>query len=365
MQAIRVHRFGDIDALVAEEVPRPIPGEGQVLLRVKAAGVGPWDAWIRSGRSVLPQPLPLTLGSDVAGIVEAVGPGESPFAAGDAVFGATNAQFTGGYAVYAVASAATLARMPRRLGFVEAASVPVVACTAWQMVFEYGAVDRSKRVLVHGAAGNVGAYAVQMARGTAREVIATVGSGDVEDARALGADRVVDVRASRFEDVVAGVDVVVDTIGGDVQERSFTVLTPGGVLISAVSVPNQRRRRSGACGPSSSWWRSRPPASTASRRSSTPGNSSLVSATCCRCRMPASRTRCSPGGRTSGARSSWRWTDRADVRDASRAGSDRYSRPGASAGSPGGSPPRRTRLMPARSSWSAAGATGRKPRRER
>ena len=177
----------------------------------------------------------------VAGIVEAVGPGESPFAAGDAVFGATNAQFTGGYAEYAVASAATLARMPRRLRFVEAASVPVVACTAWQMVFEYGAVDRSKRVLVHGAAGNVGAYAVQMARGTAREVIATVGSGDVEDARALGADRVVDVRASRFEDVVAGVDVVVDTIGGDVQERSFTVLTPGGVLISAVSVPNQEK----------------------------------------------------------------------------------------------------------------------------
>src|ERR687891_1322099 len=112
MQAIRVHRFGGIDSLVVEEVPRPTPGDGEVLLRVKAAGVGPWDALVRSGRSVLPQPLPLTLGSDVAGLVEQVGAGVSQFGAGDAVFGATNARFTGGYAEVAVASAMTLAKMP-------------------------------------------------------------------------------------------------------------------------------------------------------------------------------------------------------------------------------------------------------------
>src|SRR5688572_9683692 len=180
MLAIRVHQFGGIDSLVAENVPRPVPGDGEVLLHVKAAGVGPWDAWIRSGRSVVDHPLPLTLGSDVAGIVEIVGPGVRQFEAGDAVFGATNERFTGGYAEYAVASAMRLARMPRRLGFVEAASVPVVACTAWQMVFEYGAVDASKRIVVHGGGGNVGAYAVQLASRVAGELVATVGAVDVE-----------------------------------------------------------------------------------------------------------------------------------------------------------------------------------------
>src|SRR4029450_13163730 len=103
MHPIRVHDFGGLDSLVEEDVPQPAPGDGEVLLRVKAAGVGPWDALIRSGRSVLPQPLPLTLGSDVAGLVESVGARGSHFQVGDAVFGATNAQFTGGYAEYAVA----------------------------------------------------------------------------------------------------------------------------------------------------------------------------------------------------------------------------------------------------------------------
>jgi NADPH:quinone reductase-like Zn-dependent oxidoreductase len=241
MQAIRVHSFGGIDSLVAEDVPRPTPGDGEVLLRVKAAGVGPWDAWIRSGRSVIHQPLPLTLGSDVAGVVEDVGPGVSHFRAGDAVFGATNEQFTGGYAEYAVAVATKLAKMPASIGFVEAASIPVVACTAWQMVFEHGAVDATKRVLVHGAAGNVGAYVVQLAKRAAREVIATTSSSDTDYVRMLGANRVIDVRTSRFDEVVNEVDIVLDTVGGDAQDRSFAVLRRGGVLVSAVSTPDQQK----------------------------------------------------------------------------------------------------------------------------
>jgi NADPH:quinone reductase-like Zn-dependent oxidoreductase len=241
MQAIRIHHFGDVDSLVVEDVPRPAPAEGEVLLRVKAAGVGPWDALIRSGHSVLPQPLPLTLGSDVSGLVEEVGAGIAQFQIGDAVFGATNARFTGGYAEYAVAAAAKLAKIPRRLGFIEAASVPVVACTAWQMVFEHGAVDATKRVLVHGAAGNVGAYAVQLAKRAAREVIATAFSSGLAYVRALGADRVIDVQTSRFEEVLTDVDVVLDTIGVDMQDRSFAVLKPGGVLVSAVAEPDQQK----------------------------------------------------------------------------------------------------------------------------
>jgi NADPH:quinone reductase-like Zn-dependent oxidoreductase len=241
MQAIRVHQFGGLDSLVVEDVPRPAPGEGEVLLRVKAAGVGPWDALVRSGRSVLPQPLPLTLGSDVAGLVEQVGAGVSHFRKGDAVFGATNARFTGGYAEYAVASASKLSKMPRRIGFIEAASVPVVACTAWQMVVDHGHVDPTKRVLVHGAAGNVGAYAVQLARRAARDVVATAFSDDVAYVYTLGANRVIDVKNTRFEDVVGDVDVVLDTIGGDTQDRSFAVLKPGGVLVSAVAPPDQQK----------------------------------------------------------------------------------------------------------------------------
>ena len=241
MQAIRVHEFGGVDALVAEDVPTPVPGNGEVLLRVKAAGVGPWDALVRSGRSILPQPLPLTLGSDVAGIVERVGGEISQFKVGDAVFGATNAQFTGGYAEYSVASATKLAKMPPRLGFLEAAAVPVVACTAWQMVFEHGGVDATKRVLVHGAAGNVGAYAVQLARRAAREVIATAHTNDVAYVQVLGADRVLDVQQLRFEEVVTGVDVVLDTVGGDAQDRSFAVLKRGGVLVSVVNPPDQQK----------------------------------------------------------------------------------------------------------------------------
>ncbi len=241
MQAIRVHHFGGLDSLVADDVPQPAPGKGEVLLRVKAAGVGPWDAWIRSGRSVISQPLPLTLGSDVAGVVERVGPGVSQFRPGDAVFGATNTQFTGGYAEYAVASAAMLAKIPKGMGFIAAASVPVVACTAWQMVFEYGATDATKRVLVHGAAGNVGAYAVQMARRAAHEVIATALPKDLAYVQTLGANRIINVQETQFEDVLADLDVVLDTIGGDTQDRSFSVLKPGGVLVSAVSEPDQTK----------------------------------------------------------------------------------------------------------------------------
>jgi NADPH:quinone reductase-like Zn-dependent oxidoreductase len=239
MLAIRVHRFGAVDALVSDDVPQPVPGAGEVLLRVKAAGVGPWDAWIRAGRSVLPQPLPLTLGSDVAGVVECVGDGVTGFARGDAVFGATNPQFTGGYAEYVVATAGMLARMPSTMSFVEAASVPVIGCTAWQMVFEHGAVDATTRVLVLGGGGNVGAYAVQLATRVARSVVATSSAADADYVRTLGADDVVDPRATTLADVVSEVDVVLDTVGGTPQVDSFDVLRAGGVLVSAVSAPDR------------------------------------------------------------------------------------------------------------------------------
>ncbi|MGO9372161.1 MAG: NADP-dependent oxidoreductase [Syntrophobacteraceae bacterium] len=239
MRAVRIHQFGGLDAIVCEEVPLPVPAERQVLVRVKAAGVGPWDAWVREGKSAIPQPLPLILGSDLSGIIEEVGPSVTSFHPGDDIFGLTNSQFTGAYAECALADSAMIARKPGRLSYVEAASVPVVACTAWQMVFDHGQVDGSKRVLVHGAAGNVGAYAVQFAKRAGAETVATAFTRDLDYVHALGADQVIDARTARFEERVKDVDVVIDTIGGETLDRSFDVLKPGGVLVSSVSMPDQ------------------------------------------------------------------------------------------------------------------------------
>ncbi len=238
MKAIRVHAFGDVDELVYEDVEPPVPAEGQVLVRVKAAGVGPWDAWVRSGTSKIQQQLPLTPGADLAGVVEGVGT-DTPFRRGDEVYGVTNGEFVGAYAEYALATATMLARKPATIGFVEAASVPVVASTAWQALFEHGLIDSTTRVLVHGGAGNVGAYAVQMARDIAREVIVTALPDDIDYVRSLGAHHVIDVRSRPFESVAKDVDVVVDTVGGETQSRSFAVLSRGGVLVSSVSLPDQ------------------------------------------------------------------------------------------------------------------------------
>lgn len=239
MKAWRVHRFGPPDAMVLEDVPVPTPGPGEVLVHVRAAGVGPWDGWIRAGDSALPQPLPLTLGSDLAGSVAAVGSEVADFAPGDGVYGVTNPQFTDAYAEYALAFAGMLAPKPRSLTDVQAASVPVVAVTAWQALFEQAGAVAGQTVLIHGAAGNVGAYAVQFAHRAGLRVIATAGAEDLARVRALGADTAIDYRAARFEDAAQGVDAVIDLVGGDVQVRSLAVLRPGGVLVSAVSPPDE------------------------------------------------------------------------------------------------------------------------------
>ena len=182
-------------------------------------------------------PLPLILGSDLSGVVEATGPGVTKVRAGDEVYGMTNSQFLGSYAQYAVASEMMMAQKPRSLSFAEAASALVVAVTAWQMLFDYAQAKAGQTVLIHGAGGNVGAYAVQMACNAGLEVFATASSKDLDYVRELGAATAIDYRETHFEDVVRAVDIVLDTVGGDTCVRSIGVLKPGGILVSVVSSP--------------------------------------------------------------------------------------------------------------------------------
>ncbi|MGC1984745.1 MAG: NADP-dependent oxidoreductase [Candidatus Cybelea sp.] len=229
MKAIVIHNFGGIDELQLEEVPVPQSGPDEVLVHVRAAGVGPWDALVRAGQSGLPQPLPLTPGSDIAGTVEG---------SGEEIFGVTNPSFTGGYAEYALAEKDSIAVKPSSLSFIEAASAPVVAVTAWQMLFDRAKIERGQSVLVQGAAGNVGAYAVALAHWAGARVTAVADACDAAYLRGLGAEKTIDFRTDRFEDEVENADAVIDTVGGETQARSFAVLRRGGAIVSSVSQPS-------------------------------------------------------------------------------------------------------------------------------
>ncbi len=242
MKAVRIHKFGGPDVLVIDELPIPAPGPGELLVRVAAAGVGPWDALIREGKSKISPPPPLTLGSDLSGVVEAVGPEVAGFKAGDQVYGVTNPQFCGAYAEYAVVAAGMISQKPRGQSHIEAASVPVVAVTAWQMLFEYAHVETGQRILILGAAGNVGAYAVQLAARAGIHVIATAGPKDTDYVRSLGAEIVINFKTERFEDSVAPANAVIDTVGGETRNRSFRTLKPGGILVSVVSTDHLPER---------------------------------------------------------------------------------------------------------------------------
>ena len=245
MKAAQILRFGPPSVITDDDLPKPKPAPGQLLVQVKAAGVGNWDALIREGKVQL-QPLPLILGSELAGTVEGIGADISGFKLGDEVYGATNEQFSGAYAEYALPLAKMMAPKPKTLNFIEAASAPIVTVTAWQMIFEYARVTGGQTVLIHGAAGNVGAYAVQLAKQAGLHIVATAASADLDYVRTLGADTVLDYKKQRFESSATRVDVVLDTVGGDTQRRSLGMLKPGGILVSVVSpVPESTQKRYG------------------------------------------------------------------------------------------------------------------------
>jgi NADPH:quinone reductase-like Zn-dependent oxidoreductase len=229
MKAVRAHGYGDAGMLSFEDAPLPSPGEGEVLVRVHAASVNPADWKLRA---IIP-------GRDVSGVVEAVGPGVTRFAQGDAVFG--NAD--GAYAQYAVANEAALARKPLTVDHIHAAAIPLAALTAWQALFEIAGLKEGRRLLIHGAAGGVGSFAVQLAKWKGARVAGTASGRNQLFLMSLGVDQAIDHFGQRFEDLVGPVDVVLDTVGGDAQRRSWNVLRKGGMLVSTVALPSAEEAR--------------------------------------------------------------------------------------------------------------------------
>jgi NADPH:quinone reductase-like Zn-dependent oxidoreductase len=240
MKAICFHEYGGPEVLKYENVPRPEPQHGQILIQVRAAAVNPVDWKIREGwlASMIPLQLPAIAGTDVAGVVMATGQGVTDFRVGQDVYGFVGIG-SGAYAEYTTATIETIALQPQTLDYVQAASVPLVATTAWQALFEAGGLKEGQTVLVHGGAGGVGTFAVQLAKMKGAYVLATASSQNVEFVKGLGADEVIDYTTTRFETVAHHVDVVLDLIGGETEQRSWGVLKPGGILVSTVGPPSQ------------------------------------------------------------------------------------------------------------------------------
>jgi NADPH:quinone reductase-like Zn-dependent oxidoreductase len=234
MKAVQIHAFGGPEVLQYEDVPQPQPNANEILVRVHAAGVNPVDWKIREG--YLSATLPLIMGIDFSGMVESVGSGVTKYRSGDAVFGQV-ADESGGYAEYAVAMESDVARKPEGLDHIRAAALPVAGLVPWQALFDTANLTAGQTVLIHGAAGGVGSFAVQFAKWKGARVIGTASGDHVEQVRQLGADEVIDYRKTKFEEVARDIDVVLDTIGGETQERSWRVLKRGGVLASLVQPP--------------------------------------------------------------------------------------------------------------------------------
>lgn len=243
MLAVRIHAYGDPSVLRLDQIPVPAPGAGELLVRVVAASVNPVDWKIREGMLAnhLPHALPLTLGWDFSGIVVATGIGATRFAPGAAVFARPDIVRDGSYAEYIVVRETEAAAKPSTISHVEAATLPLAGITAWEAIVAVGKVAAGQRVLIHAGAGGVGSLAIQLAKWNGAHVIATASAANLPLVRALGADEAIDYRATPFERAARDVDLVFDTIGGATQDRSWSVLKRGGLLVSITTPPDKAR----------------------------------------------------------------------------------------------------------------------------
>lgn len=244
MKAAQIHQYGEPTVLQLDDITPPQPAAGEVLVRVHAAGINPVDLKTRTGAAGLASRygtdrFPMILGWDICGVVEQVGADVTAFQPGDKVFGMPHfPDLAAAYAEYVTAPADELAHKPANIDHLQAAALPLVALTAWQALFEAAGLEAGQKILVHAAAGGVGHIAVQLAKWKGAFVAGTASGRNAEFLAEIGVDQVVDYEKHRFEEVVSDVDVVLDTMRGEVRERSWQVLKPGGILVSILGPPS-------------------------------------------------------------------------------------------------------------------------------
>jgi NADPH:quinone reductase-like Zn-dependent oxidoreductase len=242
MNAVRIDAFGGPEQLRLEQIPVTEPRGNELLVKVMAAGVNPVDQKIRAGEypAVRSNMLPYVLGRDIAGVVGRIGPAVRFFKEGDAIYAMPGID-RGSYAQHVIVKETEAALKPKSLDHVAAAAVPLASLTAWQGLFQHGGLKAGQRVLIHGGSGGVGHFAIQFAKATGAYVITTVSHQHLAFVRRLGADKAIDYKAQRFEDVVHDIDLVFDLIAGETQDRSWGVLKKGGSLVSTLAAPSQEK----------------------------------------------------------------------------------------------------------------------------
>jgi NADPH:quinone reductase-like Zn-dependent oxidoreductase len=249
MKAVRVHEYGGPEVLKYEDAPKPQAGPGEVLIRVHAASVNPVDWKIRAGylQQMLKYKLPVTLGWDVSGVVDSVGAGATRLKPGDEVYSRPDMTRDGTYAEYVAVKESEVALKPKSIDHPTAAAIPLAALTAWQALYDAAKISAGQKLLIHGAAGGVGTFAVQLAKLKGAHVIATASKKNHDFLRSLGADECIDYNTTKFEDVVHDADAVLDTITGETMERSWPVLKKGGILVSILEPPKPEKAAAHNC----------------------------------------------------------------------------------------------------------------------
>jgi NADPH:quinone reductase-like Zn-dependent oxidoreductase len=247
MKAIRIHGNGDSSVLQYEDAPVPSILPDEVLIKVHSTGVNPVDWKIRAGYGIYRGAFtfPLILGWDVSGSIASVGPLVKTFKVGDTVFARPEPKGNGTYAEYAAVRGFEIAHAPSGITLAAAAGIPLASQTAWMAVFEKGNLQKGQRILIHGASGGVGNFAVQFAKLANAYVIATTSAKNIELVKSLGADEVIDYESEDFSKKVSGIDLVFDPIGGNTQSRSWQVIRKGGILISLVGTDVNAAKQSG------------------------------------------------------------------------------------------------------------------------
>jgi len=241
MKAVVITEYGSNDVVHLVDIDKPSPGAGEVLVKVHAAGVNPIDWKIRGGAGErMGMTLPIRLGGEFVGTIEALGPGVHSFGHGEAVFGMVH---TGAFAEYTLAKADNIVRKPSGLDFIQAAALPLAGTTAWQALFDEAGLSAGQRLLVTGGSGGVGSLAVQFAKAKGAHVTAVASARNAQFVRDLGADAFIDYTSGPFEEAASDVDVVLDTVGGETFQRAFKTLRKGGFMVTVVAFPGDEAER--------------------------------------------------------------------------------------------------------------------------